>query len=48
MQPWDTVPRLLRDVVEHGGPKGDTSAMEDLAGLQAVPRAVAAEAAPTA
>ena len=36
--------RLLRDVVEHGGPQGDTSAMEDLAGLQAV----AAEAAPTA
>jgi acyl-CoA synthetase (AMP-forming)/AMP-acid ligase II len=39
--------RLLRDVVEHGGPQGDTSAMEDLAGLQAVPQAVAAEAAPT-
>ena len=40
--------RLLRDVVEHGGPQGDTSAMEDLAGLQAVQQAVAAEAAPTA
>ena len=37
--------RLLRDVVEHGGPQGDTSAMEDLAGLQAVQQAVAAEAA---
>jgi len=40
--------RLLRDVVEHGGPQGDTSALEDLAGLQAVQRAVAAEAARTA
>ena len=40
--------RLLRDVVEQGGPQGDTSAMEDLAGLQAVQQAVAAEAAPTA
>jgi acetyl-CoA synthetase len=40
--------RRLRDVVEHGGPPGDTSAMEDLAGLQAVQQAVAAEAAPTA
>lgn len=40
--------RLLRDVVEHGGPQGDTGAMEDLAGLQAVQQAVAAEAAPTA
>jgi hypothetical protein len=40
--------RLLRDVVEHGSPQGDTSAMEDLAGLQAVQQAVAAEAAPTA
>ena len=29
-------------------PQGDTSAMEDLAGLQAVQQAVAAEAAPTA
>ncbi len=38
----------LRDVVEHGGPQGDTSAMEDLAGLQAVQQAVAAEAAPSA
>ncbi len=37
--------RLLRDVVEHGGPQGDISAMEDLAGLQAVQQAVAAEAA---
>ena len=41
--------RPLRDDVEHGGPQGDTSAMEDLAGLQAVQQqAVAAEAAPTA
>jgi len=40
--------RLLRDVVQHGAPQGDTSAMEDLAGLQAVQRAVAAEAAPSA
>ena len=40
--------RLLRDVVEHGGPQGDTSAMEDLAGLQAVQQAVAAEVAPSA
>jgi len=39
--------RLLRDVVEHGGPRGDISAMEDLAGLQAVQQAVAAEAAPS-
>jgi AMP-binding enzyme C-terminal domain len=42
--------RLLRDLVEHGGPHGDTSAMEDLAGLQAaqhaVQQAVAAEAVP--
>ncbi|MGA2825245.1 MAG: AMP-binding protein [Streptosporangiaceae bacterium] len=37
--------RLLRDVVEHGGPQGDISAMEDLAGLQAAQQAVAAEAA---
>ncbi len=34
----------LRDVVTRGAPQGDTSAMEDLAGL----RAVAAEAAPRA
>ncbi len=40
--------RLLRDVVQHGAPQGDTSAMEDLAGLQAVQQAVAAEAAPSA
>ncbi len=33
--------RLLRDVVEHGGPQGDTSAMDDMAGLQAVQQAVA-------
>jgi acetyl-CoA synthetase len=43
--------RLLRDVVEHGGPQGDISAMEDLAGLQAaqqaVQQAVAAEAVPS-
>jgi len=30
-----------------GAPQGDTSAMEDLAGLQAVQQAVAAEAAPS-
>jgi acetyl-CoA synthetase len=34
--------RLLRDVVEHGGPQGDTSAMDDVAGLQAVQQAVGA------
>jgi acetyl-CoA synthetase len=39
--------RLLRDVVEHGAPEEDTSAMGDLAGLQAVQQAVAAEAAPS-
>jgi acetyl-CoA synthetase len=43
-----TMRRLLRDVVEHGGPRGDTSAMEDMAGLQAVQQAVAAEASPGA
>jgi len=43
-----TMRRLLRDVVEHGGPQDDTSAMEDVAGLQAVQQAVAAEAAPSA
>jgi acetyl-CoA synthetase len=32
--------RLLRDVVEHGAPQGDTSAMDDVAGLQAVQLAV--------
>jgi acetyl-CoA synthetase len=32
--------RLLRDVVEHGEPQGDTSAMEDVSGLQAVQQAV--------
>jgi acetyl-CoA synthetase len=37
--------RLLRDVVTFGVPRGDTSAMEDLAALQAVQQAVAAEAA---
>jgi acetyl-CoA synthetase len=36
--------RLLRDVVEHGEPQGDTSAMEDVSGLQAVQQAVAAAA----
>ncbi len=36
--------RLLRDVVEHGEPQGDTSAMEDVAGLQAVQQAVAGPA----
>jgi acetyl-CoA synthetase len=34
--------RLLRDVVEHGTPQGDTSAMDDVAGLQAVQQAVVA------
>jgi len=34
--------RLLRDVVEHGTPQGDTSAMEDEAGLRKVQDAVAA------
>ena len=34
--------RLLRDVVEHGAPQGDTSAMDDVAGLQAVQQAVGA------
>jgi len=34
--------RLLRDVVVHGEPQGDTSAMEDQAGLDAVSTAVAA------
>jgi acetyl-CoA synthetase len=34
--------RLLRDVVEHGEPQGDTSAMEDVSGLQAVQQAVSA------
>ncbi|MEP6816979.1 MAG: AMP-binding protein [Marmoricola sp.] len=32
--------RLLRDVVEHGEPQGDTSAMEDEAGLKNVQEAV--------
>src|SRR6201996_6691084 len=32
--------RLLRDVVESGEPQGDTSAMEDVSGLQAVQQAV--------
>jgi acetyl-CoA synthetase len=32
--------RLLRDVVETGEPQGDTSAMEDVSGLQAVQAAV--------
>lgn len=39
-----TMRRLLRDVVEHGAPQGDTSAMDDVAGLQAVQQAVAAGA----
>ena len=38
--------RLLRDVVEHGEPQGDTSAMEDVAGLQAVQQAVQGPSAP--
>ena len=33
--------RLLRDVVEHGEPQGDTSAMEDETGLRSVQDAVA-------
>jgi acetyl-CoA synthetase len=40
-----TMRRLLRDVVEHGGPQGDTSALEDTASLQAVQQAVAADSA---
>jgi acetyl-CoA synthetase len=36
--------RLLRDVVEHGAPQGDISAMDDVAGLQAVQHAVGAPA----
>jgi acetyl-CoA synthetase len=40
-----TMRRLLRDVIEHGGPQGDTSALEDTAGLQAVQQAVAADSA---
>ena len=35
-----TMRRLLRDVVEHGGPQGDTSAMEDTAALDVVAAAV--------
>jgi acetyl-CoA synthetase len=34
--------RLLRDIVEHGAPQGDTSAMEDVAGLEAAQQAVRA------
>jgi acetyl-CoA synthetase len=34
--------RLLRDVVVHGGPRGDTSAMDDAASLEAVQAAVTA------
>ncbi len=37
-----TMRRLLRDVVEHGAPQGDTSAMDDVAGLKAVQAAVGA------
>ncbi|MEO8889546.1 MAG: AMP-binding protein [Jatrophihabitantaceae bacterium] len=36
-----TMRRLLRDVVEHGAPQGDISAMDDIAGLRAVQSAVA-------
>ena len=32
--------RLLRDVVEHGAPQGDMSALDDVSGLQAVLQAV--------
>ncbi|GAA4847600.1 AMP-binding protein [Pseudonocardia benzenivorans] len=35
-----TMRRLLRDVVVHGGPTGDTSAMEDPAALEAVTEVV--------
>ena len=35
-----TMRRLLRDIVEHGEPQGDTSAMDDQAGLLAVQKAV--------
>jgi acetyl-CoA synthetase len=35
-----TMRRLLRDVVVHGGPTGDISAMEDPAALEAVAAAV--------
>ena len=41
-----TMRRLLRDVVEHGEPQGDTSAMEDVSGLQAVQQAVQQSGAP--
>ena len=44
---WEGEPGEVR-TVEHGGPRADTSAMEDLAGLQPVRPAVAAEAAPRA
>jgi hypothetical protein len=36
----DDLAAAPRDVVEHGGPRGDTSAMEDVAGLQAAQQAV--------
>jgi acetyl-CoA synthetase len=41
-----TMRRLLRDVVEHGEPQGDTSAMEDVSGLQAVQQAVQGSSTP--
>lgn len=41
-----TMRRLLRDVVEYGEPQGDTSAMEDLAGLKAAQQAVSGASAP--
>ena len=44
----DTFASAARHLVTRGAPQGDTSAMEDLAGLQAVQQAVAAEAAPSA
>jgi acetyl-CoA synthetase len=34
--------RLLRDVVAYGGPQGDTSAIDDMTGLEAVQAAVTA------
>jgi acetyl-CoA synthetase len=40
--------RLLRDVVEHGEPQGDISAMEDVSGLQAVQQAVQQAGRPAA
>ena len=38
-----TMRRLLRDIVVHGKPTGDTSTMEDPAALDAIAAAVQAE-----